>query len=193
MLEERISANIQQLRKRAKMSLQDLADRTGLTKSYLSKIERQIQTPSFSTMSRISHALGVDTTALLTERAENLEDVRISFTRKGERKVITPLDHLAEGSFHGIIYEAIAHNKPGKNMTPLVLTIPPEGAQIFQHEGEEFMYVLEGRHEFTYDDYTYVMEEGDSVYIDAAVPHTGKGMDGKPAKILLVMFNYKRL
>ena len=193
MLEEHISLNIQQLRKKAKIDLQNLADRTGLTKSYLSKIERKIQSPSFSTMSKIALALGVDTTSLLTERAESLEDVRISFTRRGERKVITPLDHLAEGSFHGITYEAIAHNKPGKNMNPLVMTIPPEGAPIFRHEGEEFIYILEGRHEFTYGDQTYLMEEGDSVYIDAAVPHTGKGLDGKPSKILLVMFNYKRL
>jgi transcriptional regulator with XRE-family HTH domain len=192
MLEERISTNIQQLRKNAKMSLQDLAARTGLTKSYLSKIERKIQTPSFSSISRIAIALGVDTTSLLTERAESLEDVRISFTKKGERKVIAPVERSFEGSVHGIIYEAIAYNKPGKNMNPIVLTIPPEGAPVFQHEGEEFIYILEGRHEFTYDDHTYIMEEGDSVYLDAAVPHTGKGLDGKPAKILVVMFNYRR-
>src|SRR5512137_767504 len=75
MLEEHVSMNIQKLRKKANMTLQDLADRTGLTKSYLSKIERKIQTPSFSTMSRIALALGVDVTSLLTERAERLEDV----------------------------------------------------------------------------------------------------------------------
>ena len=193
MLEDTISANIRRLRKKAKLTLQDLADRTGLTKSYLSKIERKRQTPSFSTMNRIAIALGVDSTALLTERTENVEEIRLSFTKKSERKVIIPFDHLTEGSLREITFEAMVFDKPGKNMNPLILTIGTQDAPIFQHEGEEFIFVLEGRHEFNYDGKKYVMEEGDSVYFDAAIPHSGKALGEKEAKLLLVMYNYKRL
>jgi transcriptional regulator with XRE-family HTH domain len=193
MLEESISTNIQRLRKKARMTLQDLADRTGLTKSYLSKIERKKQTPSFSAMNKIAVALGVDSTFLLAEKSEKIEDVRLSFTRKGMRKVINPLDRLPEGTLHNIRFEAMAFDKPGKNMNPLILTMTQEPAPVFQHEGEEFLFVLEGRHEFTYGDQKYVMEKGDSVYFDAAVPHTGRAVGGKQTQVLVVMFNYKRL
>lgn len=192
MLEESISVNIRLLRKKAKMTLQELADRTGLTKSYLSKIERKKQTPSFSTMNKIAVALGVDSTTLLVENSEQIGDLRLSFTKKTARKLIIPLDRLSEGTLRGIKFEAMAFDKPGKNMDPLIMTISDE-APLFQHEGEEFIFVLEGKQEFTYGGEKYIMEEGDSVYFDASVPHTGKGMDGKPAKLLLVMFNYKRL
>ena len=54
------------------------------------------------------------------------------------------------------------------------------------------MYVLEGRHELIYDGKKYIMEEGDCVYFDSSVPHTGKSLGKKKAKLLAVMFNYKR-
>ena len=60
MLEERIAKNIRTLREKKKMTLQELADLTGLTRSYLSKIERSRKAPPYSTMNRIASALEVD-------------------------------------------------------------------------------------------------------------------------------------
>ena len=64
-------------------------------------------------------------------------------------------------------------------MEPYIIEPAFEEEAVFQHEGEEFMLVLEGRHEFIYDGKTYIMEKGDSVYFDAAVPHTGKSIGKK--------------
>lgn len=193
MKEESISRNIQTLRKRAKMTLEQLALQTGLTKSYLSKIERSKKAPPYSTISKIAAALGVDAAFILSENLMNLEDARLSFTRSNERKAIERLGPFLEDPFYRYTYEAIAVDKPGKNMEPFVLEPAFNQEVMFQHEGEEFVFVLEGRHEFIYDGRKFLMKKGDSVYFDAAAPHSGRSLGKRKAKILLVMFNYKRL
>ena len=193
MREESITKYIKALRKRKKITLQQLADLSGLTKGYLSKIERAKKAPPYSTLSKIAIALEVDAAALLGDNFDRSRNRRISFTRKHQRKRIEQLGSIADGSLYGYRYEALAYDKHGKNMEPYIIEPAFEEEAIFQHEGEEFMMVLEGRHEFIYDGQTYVMEKGDSVYFDAAVPHTGRSLGRKKAKLLAVLFNYKRL
>ena len=112
----------------------------------------------------------------------------MDIVRRDERKIV-----VTRGSLYGYQYEALAYKKPGKNMEPYIISPTFDEETIFQHEGEEFMYVLEGTHEFIYDGKKYVLNEGDSVYFDSAVPHTGKSVGQKKAKLLAVMFNYKRI
>ena len=193
MYEALITKNIKELRKQKKITLQELSDLTGLTKGYLSKIERAKKAPPYSTLNKIAIALDVDAASLLEINFDQSRDKRISFTRKHDRKRIEQLGSVADGSLYGYRYEALAFDKQGKNMEPYIIEPAFEDEAIFQHEGEEFMLVLEGKHEFIYDGETYIMEEGDSVYFDAAVPHTGKSLGEKKAKLLAVLFNYKRL
>jgi transcriptional regulator with XRE-family HTH domain len=193
MREESITKSIKALRKRKKITLQQLADLSGLTKGYLSKIERAKKAPPYSTLNKIAIALNVDAASLLGNRLDQSRDKRISFTRRHDRKRIEQLGSVADGSLYGYRYEALAFDKHGKNMEPYIIEPAFEDETIFQHEGEEFMFVLEGKHEFIYDGETYIMEAGDSVYFDAAVPHTGKSLGKKKAKLLAVLFNYKRL
>jgi transcriptional regulator with XRE-family HTH domain len=188
MNEDFISKNIKTLRQQKGITLQDLADRTGLTKGYLSKVERSKKAPPFSTVNRIAMALEVDVTFFFREEAEKANDIRISFTKKGQSKAVETL-----GTFYDYNYEALASNKPGKNMIPYIIETALEEKGVFQHEGEEFMYVLEGTHELVYNGKKYIMEEGDSVYFDASVPHSGRSLGKKRAKLLAVMYNYKRL
>ena len=193
MYEALITKNIKELRKQKKITLQELADLTGLTKGYLSKIERAKKAPPYSTLNKIAIALDVDAASLLEINFDQSRDKRISFTRKHDRKRIEQLGSVADGSLYGYRYEALAFDKQGKNMEPYIIEPAFEDEAIFQHEGEEFMLVLEGKHEFIYDGETYIMEKGDSVYFDAAVPHTGKSLGKKKAKLLAVLFNYKKL
>ncbi len=188
MIEKTIAKNIQGLRKQKKMTLQNLAERTGLSKGYLSKIERTIKSPPFSTLNQIAMALEADVTFFFTDTADKAKDLRLAFTKNNQGKIVETL-----GSANGYKFKALAHEKLGKNMIPYIIEPAFDEKQIFQHEGEEFIYVLEGKHEFIYDDQKYLMEEGDSVYFDASVPHTGKSLGGKTAKLLAVIFNYKRL
>ena len=77
-------------------------------------------------------------------------------------------------------------------MEPFFIYAPFEFPQLFQHEGEEFIYVLEGTLEFRYGDEIYVMQEGDHTYFDSRIPHTGKSIGEKRAKLMVVIYFYKR-
>jgi len=188
MSEDSVGKNIKVLRKQKNITLQELAARTGFTKSYLSKIERSKKAPPHSTVNRIAMALEVEVAYILSEKLKNSSDIRISFTKKNEGKVVESL-----GSSYGYKYQALGFTKPGKNMQAYIIEIPFKESNVFQHEGEEFIYVLEGKYEFIYDGGKYIMEEGDSVYFDSGVPHTARSLGKKKAKILAIMYSYKRL
>jgi transcriptional regulator with XRE-family HTH domain len=190
--EETIARNIYDLRKKRKITLDKLADLTGLTKGYLSKIERSKKAPPYSTLNKIAMAFGVDAASLLEENPRDKRNIQISFTSKSKGKSIKVVGSLAEGSLYGYNYEALAFDKSGKNMEPFIIEPSFDEEATFQHEGEEFMYVLEGKHELTYNGNRYLMQKGDCVYFDAAVPHTGRSLGNKKAKLLAVMYNYRR-
>ena len=76
-------------------------------------------------------------------------------------------------------------------MEPFVIDINPEEAPSFQlsdHEGEEFIYVMEGEVELVYGKETYHLNEGDTIYYDSIVKHHLHGAPGKSAKILAVVY-----
>ncbi|HTY21835.1 MAG TPA: XRE family transcriptional regulator [Desulfomonilaceae bacterium] len=184
--ERTICQNIKTLRLARKMTLDDLSHLTGLSKGYLSRVERAGKLPPFSTLNRIAGALGVETISLLNGRQEPPGDTRLAIVRKNERKVI-----VTTGSLYGYKYETLAHNKLGKSMEPYIIEPAFEEKAIFQHEGEELLFVLEGTHEFTYDGKKYIMHEGDCVYFESGVPHTGRSIGQERARLLAVMFSYK--
>jgi len=191
--EELIAANLKRLRKKRKMTLERLAELTKLTKGYLSRIERSKKAPPYSTLSKIALALGVDVSFILNDKLTMSPGERISFTKKNERKRVENIGLLSEGSLYGYKYEALAFNKPGKNMEPYIIEPAFDEEAVFQHEGEEFMYVLKGKHELVYGGEKFIMQEGDSVYFDAGVPHTGRSLGKEKARLLAVIYNYKRL
>jgi len=184
-----ITKNIKEIRQKRNITLERLALVTHLSKGYLCKIEKSQKAPPFSTLNKIAHALGVEVSTLLEEdQGVTSRDVDMVITRKGERKMV-----VTKGSLYGYTYEAIALEKGGKNMIPYIITPAPEERATFKHQGEEFILVLEGKTEFIYKGKRYIMEKGDAVYFDSGAPHSGSGVGKKKAKLLSVMFNYKRI
>jgi transcriptional regulator with XRE-family HTH domain len=187
--ERSIARNIKALRINKKMSLDELSRLTGLTKGYLSKIERSHKAPPLSTLNKIALTMDVDVTYFLRENAEEVRDVNLTLVRKGDRKKVVTKGSL---SLYGYEYEALAYNKPGKNMEPFIISPALNKEATFRHDGEEFMYVLEGSHEFTYNGKRYILKKGDSIYFDSNVPHSGRSLGNKKAKILTIIYSYKR-
>jgi mannose-6-phosphate isomerase-like protein (cupin superfamily) len=138
-------------------------------------------------LNKIALTLDVDVTFFLKENTEEVINTNLAVVRKGERKKV-----ITKGSLYGYEYEALAYNKPGKNMEPFILSPALNKEATFKHDGEEFMYVLEGRHEFTYDGKKYVLKSGDSIYFDSRVPHSGRSLGDRKARILTVIYSYKR-
>jgi len=187
MNERSIAKNIKNLRLNKKISLDKLSQLTGLTKGYLSKIERSHKAPPLSTLNKIALTLDVDVTFFLKENSEEVRDTRLTVLKNRDRKKV-----VTKGSLYGYEYEALAYNKPGKNMEPFIISPALNKEATFQHDGEEFMYVLEGIHEFTYDGKKYILRRGDSIYFDSRVPHSGRSLGGKKAKVLTIIYSYKR-
>jgi transcriptional regulator with XRE-family HTH domain len=188
-LDERlIVKKIKEFRLSRNISLDKLANLTGLTKGYLSRIENSAKSPPVSTLAKISQGLGVDITQFFFDNLSSPQPVDISIVKRNER-----LEVGGRGTPYGYIYEALAHKKPGKNMEPYIITIGSDRTADFQHEGEEFLFVIEGRLEHFYKGERYILEEGDSVYFDANIPHSGRSLGNKKAKLLMVIYSYKRI
>lgn len=185
--EKQIVKNIKTIRQSKKMSLGRLAKLCGLTKGYVSKIENSDKAPPFSTLSKIANALDTDISLLLADESGAPEDLSLCIVRKDERKEV-----VSRGTLYGLHYEALAHKKIGKNMEPYVILPVFREKGIFSHEGEEFIYVLKGPYEFSYDGKKHLLNTGDSIYFDSATPHNGRSLGKKKAKILAVIYSYKR-
>ena len=185
--EKQVVQNIKTIRQSKKITLDQLAKLTGLTKGYISRIENSHKAPPLSTLYKIAIALDTDLSVLLAENLEVPEKVKLCIVRKNERKEV-----VTKGTLYGYQYVSLAYKKIGKNMEPYIIEPAVEEVGVFSHEGEEFMFVLEGTHEFIYNNEKYVLNEGDSIYFDSMIPHSGRSIGEKKARILGIMYSYKR-
>ncbi len=163
------------------MSLDQLARNAGLTKGYVSKIENSHRAPPFSTLIKIAEALHTEVSVLIAENSESPEDMSLCIVRKNEGKEV-----VSRGSFYGYGYISLAFKKMGKSMEPFIIEPAFDEKAVFSHEGEEFMYVLDGTHEFMYNGKKHILKKGDSIYFDSHVPHSGRSVGKKKARILAV-------
>lgn len=177
-----IGRRIQYIRKDKGLSLNDIAVKTGFTKSYISQIENLKREPPISTLSKIAYVLDVDLTFLINGGLEDLEMPNLTIVRKGERRA-----YYGPYEEKGYLYESLSYKKPDRLMDGYIITIgsdfPPEP---FMHEGQELVYVLEGTQELIYDGNTYILEEGDCFFFDSNKPHYSRTLGDNPGKILMV-------
>lgn len=192
-MEERlIPKKLKEIRLDRKLTLEKLAQQTGLTKGYLSRIENSTQPPPIYTLSRISNAFGIDISEFFSPTVDTIPYQEITIGRRNQHKLTN-----RESSPYGYIFEDLAPLKKGKNMEPFIVTVGFKRMidiqKDFKHEGEEFLYVLEGKMEFFFKGQSYILEEGDCAYFDSDKPHSGKSLGKKEAKLLIVIYPYKRL
>ncbi|MEN6318181.1 MAG: cupin domain-containing protein, partial [Syntrophaceae bacterium] len=88
-------------------------------------------------------------------------------------------------------FYSLAFNKAGRSMEPFIVDIEPaepSDYMLSSHEGEEFIYVMEGKIEINYGKDTFLLSTGDSIYMDSIVVHNVHAADNQPAKILAVIY-----
>ena len=175
-----LAQRIRTARTDRQLTLGQLAERTGLTKSVLSKFENFRVTPSLGALGNIAEALGVTMSELLDGVDER---PRMVVVRKGER---LPLERDRPAS--RIRYNALAHKRRDKVMEPFLLEIPSGIARSrrLAHEGEEFIMVLNGSIDYEYGDERVRLDEGDCMYADGSVEHTLNNPDDGIAEVLVV-------
>lgn len=168
------------LRKERLMTLEALAERSGVTKSYLSKVERGQSVPSIAVCASLAKALEVPLDSLFAE-ADELGEVTV--TRAAERRPLTSPDEP------GTRYEGLALDAGTKNMTPFMLHPPlGDGPLPFRdHPGEEFVFVHQGRAELILPDRTIPLDPGDCAYFKATTPHKLRSLGPERAAVLLLV------
>ncbi len=175
---------IRKLRNKRELTLQDLANMTGLSKPNLSQIENNFVTPPIATLLKIATALGVPIGHFFQDSSQESNMIVV---RKEDRYGVAKGPHI---SHIGYQYEPLAYPKIDKSMEPFIVHMEEREAKDIvynNHRGEEFLYVLEGRLEFRCGDNAVILEEGDSLYFDSVVPHGYRGIGGT-AKTLVVIY-----
>ncbi len=182
MIEIKIAKKIRQLRLQQRMTQDRLASKTGFSKAFISKIENHITSPSIASLFKIATALGVSISSLLDEHPEENQDLIL--VRRGERKKI-----VGPGSHIGFSYESLAYKKKRKIMEPFIIKYPPGShvQRLFEHEGEEMVYILKGKIKLIYGNKTYILKEGDTVYFNPSIPHRGESVGREEAVGLCVL------
>jgi transcriptional regulator with XRE-family HTH domain len=175
-----LGQKIRALRIERGMTLEDVVSRSGLTRSWLSKVENFRVTPSLQGLAEIARALGVPVARLLEDLDKRPDFVIV---KQGDGLRIA-----RDREFSNISYESLAHERPDRAMDPFVLTVPAGGgrSKALSHEGEEFLRVLSGRVRFHFGQTEHDLSAGDSLYFDACTPHRLSNPWSKPAQVLCV-------
>jgi transcriptional regulator with XRE-family HTH domain len=176
-----MSQKIKMLRQQMGMSLQDMADASGLTKSYLSKVERGICVPSIAAAIKISTALKIDVGQLFSPTSSS---EMLSVVRHNERL------RIVRAAGEGSSMEALAAEINNKRMQPFIVYPPSElsdGPHAAGHAGEEFLYVLTWSIEIQFPDHREQLKKGDAIYFNALLPHCLRSAGKQQASALVVI------
>lgn len=184
LFEYMLAKRIKELRLSRNMTIEEVANRTGFTKGFVSKIENNKVSPPIATLLKLSEALDVHIRYFFHK-----EDIRgpIIVTKNDRRRSI-----CRERNGRKYFYESLALGGRDKKIESFVITIHARDRQealLDQHEREEMIFVLKGEMEFIYGDKTYLVKEGDSLYFQASIPHGEKLIEGKSVKYLTVFTN----
>jgi len=182
---------IAEIRKTYSISREVLSERSGVSADLISKIEDGGYIPELAPLIKIARGLGVRLGTLLDDH-EKLGPVicRASESAASSRfKTGVPEGADVSKGQHGMSFSSLAAEKNGRHMEPFIVTIQSDAKQEKSaHEGEEFIYVLEGKLALEYGTDKDTLNAGDSVYYDSIVPHRVFSGDGNQVKILAVVY-----
>lgn len=179
-----LATRLKKLRKEHDYSLDNLSRKTGITKSYLSKLERGLNEPSISTVIKLAEAykIGIPELLGLEENKNNVHIVRHDDLQNMDKST----------NKFGYFYKAVAGNRQQDIMTSFIIYPAFEGQAkdvSVPHKGEEFMYVLNGTAKLIVDGIEHLLNKGDSIYFNSELPHHIFSEEDAPAEVLVVAAN----
>ena len=180
-----VGQRVHRVREEKGLTVEDVAQRTGLSSEYLGQIETDQLSPPLGALIKIAKALDMKFGRFISTG----EVKPFTVVRKDERRVISRFTS-AKGDQYGYTYESLAPDKKDRHMEPFMVTLVPSKArkELSTHAGQEFIYILEGAMEVILEDYTDVLYPGDSIYYDSTVPHLVRCHGDKETVILAVLY-----
>ena len=183
-----VGSKIKAIRESKNLSIEEISESSGLSKEQIISIEEGQNLPSLGPLIKIARALGVRLGTFMDDN-DALGPV-VCRAADRERASSISFSNGATDARKHMEYHPLAQQKAGRHMEPFVIDINPEESPDFQlsaHEGEEFIYVMQGEVEIVYGKEKYTLKEGDSIFYDSIVKHHVHGAPGKSAKILAVV------
>ncbi len=163
-----VAQKIRLLRRQQQLTVDQLAARSGLSKGYISRVENFRTKASLRALNLVAAALGVELIELF--RSENASPEYV-FGRIDDGEFID----RNQGTEYGMKYFALAFNKTDRRMNPFFIEYRPceHERELMQHDSQEFFIVLEGELDYRIGstENTRRMKKGDTVYLDARIPH----------------------
>lgn len=156
-----LGEKLKAIRVENKMTLDEVAKKSSLTKSFISQIELNKTSPSITSLMKVATALEVRLTDLFREDdfTENVlvkKEKRNSYYNKNTQLTI----------------ELLSARFPDQKMEPIYFHGEPKGkTDVITNIGQEFIYVVKGKIKLILDQNEYIAEEGDSLYFDSSIPH----------------------
>ena len=183
-----LGSKVRELRLQKRYTLQDVAAKTGLSKPFLSQIENDHVVPPVATLLKLARALNVGLAYFFQDEA-GID--KITVTRRHERVRVEKRPHHRKGEVD-YVYEALDTKKANKQMEPFMVEFPVQESSemvFMNHEGEEFLHVLEGKLEFRSVDRVEVLGAGDSIYFESDLSHSFRCLGEEPTKAIVVVWN----
>jgi transcriptional regulator with XRE-family HTH domain len=157
-----VNKKIRKLRKNKNITLKELSNKTNLSVSFISQVERGVSSITITSLKKIADALEISMQELFEVEEEE------SYIRKKDNKTLANLENAftshirLSGKFENRKLEAVILKIAANNtdMTP------------FSHEGEEFYYIISGTGIFIIDDKEYIVKTGESIHFPSTIPHT---------------------
>ncbi|MEI2298340.1 helix-turn-helix domain-containing protein [Ensifer sp. MJa1] len=169
----KVGALVRARRRQMHMTLQTLSDAAGVSVGYLSQIERDLAMPSLGTLAQIAQGLGAELNHFILAPA-----IDTGLSRAEGRMVFS-----VGGS--PVSYERIGADFAGNQLSSFVITIPPgHRSEVFSHEGEELVYMLEGEILFGLDGDDTMLSAGDGLHFRGIQPHYWWNRTDRPVRLI---------
>ena len=171
-------ARIRALRQARRLTLRDVAERAGVTESFLSQVERDVTSPSIATVQRIARALDLSIAQLFAEEPPTGRVVRREARRRVEYQGLKAVDEFLTSNMAGRLQVILSTIEPGGGT----------GEEPYTHDSdEEVVVVLAGVLDLWVGDEHYVLREGDAITFPSRLPHWNVNHGDRAATVLFCL------
>jgi transcriptional regulator with XRE-family HTH domain len=167
---------LKELRLQRGWTLQQLAEQSGLSNTFISRLETGDRQASIAAVLTLARVFGVSLASMFESEVAT------------EPCLIVRAAEAVTKSANGLTYTPLSNAQRFFNLQPIRLTVSPKrkGFEHFHHEGEEWIYLLSGRLTLSMAGKTYDLEPGDAAHFDSRLPHRLIARGTQDAEVILV-------
>lgn len=172
----KLGTRLRKLRSQRGWTLEDLVHRASVSEAHLSRLESGERQPSLAVLFSLAQAYGIALSSLFEPDTE------------AAACIVVRAGSTATQKGHGLSYKPLSRSDRFTNLHPIRVTVPVDrpGDCLYEHDGEEWLYVLSGQLGLVFSDEEYILHAGDAAHFDARKPHRLLAKGEEDAEIILV-------